>query len=144
MRRPPPFVLTAPSEKERAQQIDCTEMLEKVLRPEVAWTAIDHSQSFNPTLGRNGRPIGLMEMARRKAQGVRPGIPDYNFVDAGRSYWIEFKIDDNDLDPDQKVFMRRLIAAGAICKVCWGAIQVMNTVYGWGLCRSQVKWRQAS
>lgn len=119
-------------------------MLERVLLPEVAWTAIDHSHSFNPTIGRNGRPIGLMEMARRKAQGVVAGIPDYHFMHASYSYWIEFKIADGVLSDDQKTFMRRLIAAGAICKVCWGAVQVMNTVYDWRLCRPEVKWKIAA
>jgi hypothetical protein len=135
-----PFTLSAYREAERTSQIQCSSMLRGVLRPEVCWTAIDHSHSFNPTVGRNGRPIGLMEVIRRKAQGVEPGICDYLFWDASYGYAIEYKIDDGVLEDPQKIFIRRLLAAGVIVKVCWGAVQVMNTVFEWRLCRPQVKW----
>lgn len=140
----PPFCLTPPSDAERVQQIDCTKMLEGVLRPEVTWTAVDHAHSLNMTIGRNGRPIGIMEAVRRQAQGVKPGIPDYLFWSDSYAYAIEFKIDDGELTTDEKDFLRKLIASGTICKVCWGSVQVMNTVFQWGLVRPQVRWSVAA
>jgi hypothetical protein len=139
-RKAQPFVLAPKIEAERQQQIDCTKMLDVVLRPEVCFTAIDHSHSRNPTIGRNGQEIGWSEVARRKAQGVRPGIPDYLFWDQGYAYAIEFKVGEGELSEAEKDFMRKLIGAGVICKVCWGQTQVMNTVYGWHLCRPSVRW----
>lgn len=126
------------------QQITCSEMLERVLLPEVAWTAIDHGHSLNPTIGRNGRPIGIQEAVQRKRRGVKPGITDYLFWHQSYSYAIEFKVDDGELTEDEKTFMRGLLAAGVICKVCWGSVQVMDTVYGWRLVRPQVKWKVAA
>jgi hypothetical protein len=140
LRAPKNFVLEEYRERERVAQVDCTNMLQGVLSDEVAWTAIDHGHSFNPTIGRNGRPIGIMEMVNRKARGVQRGIPDYFFGFHSYTYWIEFKVDDGVLSEDEKKFIRRLLAAGHFVKVCWGSVQVMNTVYGWGLCRPQVKW----
>jgi VRR-NUC domain-containing protein len=142
--RQPRFVLSPVVEEERRQQIDCTKMLRQVLRPGVAWTAIDHSHSFNPTIGRNGRPIGLIEMQLRKARGVRAGIPDYLFWHRSLSYAIEFKIDDNGLSDAQEIFIGELLGADVFCKVCWGATQVMNTVFAWGLCRPQIHWEHAA
>lgn len=139
-RKARPFTLTPKIEAERSQQIDCTKMLVSVLRPEVCFTAIDHSGSRNPTIGRNGKEIGWGEVMRRKAQGVRAGIPDYLFWDQSYAYAIEFKVGEGELTDDEEVFMRELLGAGVICKVCWGAVQVMNTVYGWHLCRPTVRW----
>jgi hypothetical protein len=139
-----PFRLTPRTEPERVAQCECTQMLERVLLPDVVWTAIDHSHSLNMEIGRNGRPIGIQEVVRRKKQGVKAGIPDYLFWYRARSFAIEFKIGDGRLSDAEKTFLRGLIREGTFCRVCWGSTQVMNTVWGWGLVRPQVHWKAAA
>ena len=115
-----PFQLTAPTSPEHQAQIDCTTMLQRVLRPEVCWTAIDHAHSFDMRPSKHGVPIGLIEAQKRKARGVRAGIPDYLFWAAGQGYGIEFKTGDGTLSDDQRSFLRELIAAKVEVAVCWG------------------------
>ena len=135
----PPFRLAIPKIREHAAQIDCTKMLRGVLRPEVAWTAIDHAHSLNPTIGRHGKPIGLLEAQKRKARGVRPGVCDYLFWHNSLGYAIEFKVDDGELTGDEERFIKDLIKAKAEVKVCWGMWQVFETVSDWGLVRPGVR-----
>jgi len=120
-----PFQLTASCTPEHQAQIDCTNMLARVLRPEVCWTAIDHANAKDATTG-----------AIRKARGVQAGIPDYLFWDFGRGFAIEFKIDDGVLLDSQRVFGKRLITAKVEFAVCWGQRQVFDRVREWGLTRS--------
>ena len=119
-----PFQLTAPVTPEHQAQIDCTDMLARVLRPEVCWTAIDHANAKDATTG-----------AIRKARGVQAGIPDYLFWDYGRGFAIEFKTGDGVLLDSQKEFGKRLINAKVEFAVCWGSRQVFDTVHRWGLTR---------
>ena len=130
------FQLTEPIAAEHETQIDCTEMLGRVLRPEVCWTAIDHGHSFDMRPSKHGVPIGLIEAQKRKARGIVAGIPDYLFWDLGLSYAIEFKIGDGVLSDNQRVFLKRLIAAKVKVAVCWGTRQVFDKVREWGLTRS--------
>lgn len=123
-----------PSEHEL--QEDCTAMLRILLLPDVAWTAIDHAHSLDRRLTRNGVPIGLIEMQKRKRRGIKPGIWDYLFWHRRRAYAIELKVGDNDLDDDQIDFGKALIAAGLDLKVCWTKAQVFETTRDWGLLRA--------
>ena len=134
-----PFQLTAPTSPEHQAQIDCTTMLQRVLRPEVCWTAIDHAHSFDMRPSKHGVPIGLIEAQKRKARGVRAGIPDYLFWAAGQGYGIEFKTGDGTLSDDQRNFLRELIAAKVEVAVCWGSVQVFRKVHEWGLVRPSVR-----
>ena len=129
------FALTPHQKGEHELQIDCTAMLKRLLLPEVAWTAIDHGHSFDQTIGRNGRPIGLMEAQKRKARGIEPGIFDYAFWHGGASFALELKVGLNDLSDDQETWGKRLIRAGVECKVCWSIDQVCQTVIAWRLTR---------
>lgn len=131
------FILEAPEPREHELQIDCTKMLERILLPDVQWTAIDHAHSLDRRIGRNGRPIGLIEVQKRKARGIRAGICDYLFWYQKCGYAIELKRNASEpLSDDQKTFCRGLLAADIPVKVCWTIWQVHDTVVGWGLARS--------
>jgi hypothetical protein len=130
------FRLVAFTAREHDFQIDCSDMLERILLPSVAWTAIDHAHSLNMALGRNGRPIGYQEMARRKRRRIKAGLPDYLFWHRDRAFAIELKRDaDAPLSDDQKMFLRGLIANGCEVAVCWLLDQVAERVRLWDLCR---------
>lgn len=133
-----PFTLLPRDPAESELQIDVARMLERLLLPDVAWTAVAHEHSLNRTLGRNGRPIGLLEMQKRKARGVKAGIWDIWFAHLGRTYWIELKVNDNNLSPDQEDFGRQALRAGCQLKVCWSVLQVVQTLQAWGLVRAAV------
>jgi hypothetical protein len=131
--------LVAPEPDEHTLQISCTAMLQILLLPEVCWTAIDHAHSLDRRTTAKGVPIGLIEMRKRKARGIKSGIWDYFFWHRGLTHVIELKVGDNDLTPDQEEFGRRLLGAGVQhLKVCWTRDQVFNTVRDWGLTRRAV------
>lgn len=130
------FTLWAPDPLEHELQIECSKMLELILLPDVAWSAIDHAHSFTKQIGRNGRSIGMLEAVKRKRRGIQAGIFDYLFLHDGRGYQIELKRDaDQDFSDAQKVWGGRLMAAGVPIKLCWTKDQVFQTVVGWGLTR---------
>lgn len=115
-------------------------MLNLVLIPDVVWSAIDHAHSLDRRAGRYGVPIGLIEMQKRKARGVKAGIFDYIFFYQRRAFHIELKRDaDGDLSADQITWAKGLIAQGFEIKICWTKDQVFNTVAGWGLTRPGTK-----
>ena len=134
-RTPPPLVLTPPGQREHELQIECTEMLNRILLPEVCWTAIDHAHSFDKRRGAHGVPIGMLEAQKRKRRGIKPGIPDYAFWHACKSYAIELKVDGPDLSDDQEIFLRAMIGAGVEVSVCWTQDQVLSEVVAWELTR---------
>ena len=121
---------------EHELQIDCKNMLDRILLPEVCWTAIDHGHTFDMRPGRRGVPIGLLEAQKRKARGIKAGLPDLMFWHVGQGYAIELKTDCGDLSEAQEIFLREMIAAGVEVAVCWNQTQVFNKVVGWGLTRA--------
>ena len=129
------FKLISYVEAERDAQIQDARALKILLRPNVAWTAIEHGHSFNPTIGRSGQPIGLIEMQKRKARGVRSGIPDLSFVAEGRSYWIERKVEGGIISEAQLEFQSELKDAGALVATCWSQRELCDTLEAWGLLR---------
>src|SRR3954447_8339504 len=131
-----PFVLSPYQQSEHELQIDCTDMLIRLLLPDVQWTAIDHAHSLNMRIGRNGKPIGLIEAMQRKRRGVKAGICDYLLWHRARAFAIELKVGDADLEDCQKDFIRGLIRAEVETKVCWTKDQVFDTVISWGLTRA--------
>lgn len=123
-----------PSEHEL--QIDCTNMLGRLLLPDVQWTAIDHAHSLDRRIGRNGVPIGLIEVRKRQARGIKPGICDYLFWHRAAAFAIELKRNAYEkLSDDQKIFCRGLLKAGVKVQVCWTIWQVDETATRWGLMR---------
>jgi hypothetical protein len=131
------LTLVAPEPLEHDLQISCTDMLRLVLLPDVQWTAVDHAHSLDRRIGREGRPIGLIEAMKRKARGIRKGIPDYLYWHRGRGFAIELKRNaDEQLSDDQEDFLRGLIRAGVEVKICWTKMQVFDTVVAWGLTRT--------
>ncbi|MDQ2763970.1 MAG: VRR-NUC domain-containing protein, partial [Pseudomonadota bacterium] len=113
----------------------CTTMFDRILLSSVFWTAIDHAHSLNMALGRNGRPIGFQEAAKRKARGVKSGLPDYLFWHQRRAFAIELKTADGVLSDAQKDVLRELIANGVEVAVCWTIDQVFARLCLWNLCR---------
>jgi hypothetical protein len=133
------FRLTAYEPAEHELQISCTKALQRILLPGVFFTAIDHAHSLNMTPGRNGRPIGYQEAAKRKARGVRTGLPDYWFVHRAAMFAIELKKNaDAPLSDDQEDVLRELIANEVEVAICWTMDQVFGRIRQWGLCRPGV------
>ena len=132
----PVLTLIGPEPTEHELQISCTGMFGVLLLPDVQWTATDLAHSLDPTIGRNGRPIGLIEAQKRKARGCRAGVPDYLFWHRGRGYAIELKRNASEgLSDDQRDFVTGLLAAEIPVKVCWTKPQVAETLQEWGLTR---------
>lgn len=132
----PRFTLVTEEPSEHSLQIDCARMLDRILLADVQRTAVDHAHSLDQRLGRHGRPIGLVEAMKRKARGVRAGVPDFLFWHQGRGFAIELKRSASEpLSDNQKTFCKGLIAAGIPVKVCWAKSQVYQTVVDWGLTR---------
>lgn len=129
------FRLTAPRVSEHQEQIEDVKALKILLRPGVCWTSVDHAHSFNKELGRSGKPIGLLEAEKRKARGVRAGIPDYLFWNDGRGYAIERKVGKNRLSDAQIEFHDELRVAGIPIATCRSLKQMLDTLGGWGLLR---------
>ena len=121
---------------EHELQLDCTRMLERILLEDVQWTAVDHAHSLDKRLTKNGVPIGLIEMKKRKARGIKAGITDYLFWHRSLGFAIEMKRNASErLSDDQKIFCRGLLKAGIPVKVCWTIWQVDEHVTEWGLTR---------
>jgi hypothetical protein len=132
----PVLTLIAPERTEHELQIACTTMLHRILRPDVAWTAVDLAHSLDWRVGRNGKPIGLIEVQKRKARGCRAGVPDYLFWHSGSSFAIELKRNaDETLSDDQRDFCSGLLRAHVQLKICWDERQVYDAVSSWGLSR---------
>lgn len=136
MSSPPKLRLTVPKLPEHKLQIECSNMLRILMLPDVCWTAVDHGHSFNPTIGRGGQPIGLLEMQLRKARGVHAGISDYLFWRDSKGYAIELKTRDGVLSDPQKEFHAKLGVAHVPVAVCRSHREVADALTGWGLLRS--------
>jgi hypothetical protein len=135
--RTPPFALTAPQlyRNEHELQIACTRMFIPLMLPAVTWSAVDHGHSFDRTIGRNGRPIGLLEAQKRKARGIKAGLPDYLLWHLGDAFAIELKMPDGELSDDQKDMIRSLLANRVRVKVCYSTSLVLATLAEWELLR---------
>jgi hypothetical protein len=129
------FRLTSYVEAERNAQIQDANLLKILLRPGVCWTAIDHGHSVNPTLGKNGQPIGVLEAKLRKARGVRSGIPDMLFWADGKPYAIERKVEGGVISERQREFQEELKQAGVLVAVAWSQAELCATLTAWGLLR---------
>ena len=132
----PQLTLEAWEPLEHDLQLDCTKMLERLLLDDVQWTAVDHAHSLDRRIGRGGVPIGLIEVRKRKARGIKSGICDYLFWHRGAAFAIELKRNASEpLSDDQKIFCRGLLKAGVKVQVCWTIWQVDLTATRWGLMR---------
>jgi hypothetical protein len=130
------FKLTSYVQRERDAQVQDANAMRILLRPGVCWTAVDHGHSFNPTIGRNGEPIGLLEAKIRKARGVRAGIPDFLLWADRKPFALERKIEGGVLSDDQKLFQAELTDAGVTVATCFSQKDVLDALGEWGLLRS--------
>ena len=82
----------------------------------------------------NGAQLAKPWHAKRlKAQGMRPGCPDW-FIFGGRKAWaIELKAPGSYLSPEQKAFHARLNAAGVMVKVCRNLEEIEAALKNWGI-----------
>ena len=92
--------MTAPVQREWADQRAYAAFLARALPLEAYWTSIDHGRSTNVAHG-----------ALRKARGVHPGIPDMIVVWSGITLWVEVKAG-SALSGPQKLTRDRLVAQG--------------------------------
>lgn len=86
---------------------------------------------FHPANGGYRNP---REARKLKDMGVLPGVPDLAFIlPGGLSGFIELKAGKNTLQPSQKNFMVRAIAAGSAWQLCRSIEEVETTLRTWGV-----------
>lgn len=71
--------------------------------------------------------------AELRDEGLTPGAPDIFIMHAGTTYFLEMKAPKGSLDPEQKVMIARLQAAGAVCAVAKGLEAAIRQLEAWGL-----------
>ena len=95
----------------------------------------------------NGGRRGKAEAARLKAQGVRAGVLDYFMPVARGGYHalaIELKKHDGGLEPEQRLEIEQLTAAGYLAVACWGDEAAMATLLWYlGGCAGRAPWEAA-
>lgn len=60
--------------------------------------------------------------AKRKAKGVKAGVPDWVILEPRNEYhgmMIELKVKGGSLSPSQKLFLKRSEASGYYVAICW-------------------------
>lgn len=85
----------------------------------VCWTTIEHKTSSEA----EGRD--------RKRRGVKPGIPDLDFIYDGFSFRIELKNHNRPLSDDQVKMRLNMIAAGADWALCRSLEEVIAQLGVW-------------
>jgi hypothetical protein len=124
-----------PKQSEHDAQVEVAKKLRQILLPDVCWSSVDHAHSLDRRPSKYGVPIGMLEAKKRKARGIRAGLPDFMFWHRAKPFAIEFKIAGGELTDEERKFLREMIRAGVEVKVCWGERQVVATVTAWGLTR---------
>ncbi len=73
-------------------------------------------------------------VAKLKATGLRPGVPDLAFLlEGGRVGFIEMKTATGRVSDDQKAFMAAAFERGAGVAVCRSLDDVVSTLTKWGV-----------
>lgn len=78
-----------------------------------------------------GGSRGKVEAARMKAEGLRPGVPDYTLPVARGGYhgmYLELKRHDGAMSPDQRLELEMLWADGYYAVCAWGAGAAMDAL----------------
>lgn len=83
----------------------------------------------------NGGKRGLIEAARFKALGVRPGVADICAVHRGHFYALELKADDGRPTVEQMQFIQDVNATGGHGVICHGLDRALRVLECWGLLR---------
>lgn len=68
----------------------------------------------------NGGSRSRSEAGRFRAMGVKPGVPDLQFIRGGRVYFLELKSTQGRESEAQGAMRARLLLAGAVCHVAHG------------------------
>lgn len=68
----------------------------------------------------NGGARSRSEAGRFRAMGVKAGVPDLQFIRAGRVLFLELKSDRGRESGTQEAMRERLLLAGAVCHVAHG------------------------
>ena len=77
----------------------------------------------------NGGKRTKSEAVRFRAAGVRSGVPDLFLPCARGGYhglWIEMKAVGGRVSAEQERWLRELLAAGYLCRVCYGADEAIK------------------
>ncbi len=81
----------------------------------------------------NGGKRNAREAARLKAQGVRSGVADLQFIlDDGTAAFIELKVEGTSQTETQKLFQADIEARGLDYVVCRSVDEVLETLRDWG------------
>lgn len=82
----------------------------------------------------NGAQLAKPWHAKRlKAQGMRPGCPDWFMFGGGKAWAIELKAPGSYLSPEQKAFHKRLEACGVPVAVCRSLEEIEGALKNWGI-----------
>lgn len=71
--------------------------------------------------------------AEMRDEGQTPGAPDIFIMHANVTYFLEMKALKGSLEPEQRVMIARLRAAGAICAVAKGLDAAIRQLEAWRL-----------
>lgn len=121
-----PCVQRAASPPETQIQQTFIELLDLCAVPELVYWAVP-----------NGGKRSITEARRLKREGVKAGAPDVHFLLRGQFYVMEIKRQGGRLSDAQKLFIPRLVAAGAIAAVAYSIDQCIEQAERWGMLRPQ-------
>lgn len=79
----------------------------------------------------NGGSRNVVEASKFKKMGVKAGVPDLQLLIPNglvHGLWIELKAKKGKVQPNQRLFMRRLEEQGYLCKVCFGADEAIKEI----------------
>jgi hypothetical protein len=81
-----------------------------------------------------GKKAAARQMAKLKAEGLQPGIPDLLIIDplpgdTTKRVWLEMKrTRDSDTSPEQEAWHGRLMQAGDVVVIAYGADQAIRAL----------------
>lgn len=79
----------------------------------------------------NGGSRNVIEASKFKKMGVKAGVPDLRLLipnGLAHGLWIELKAKKGKVQPNQRLFMRRLEEQGYLYKVCFGADEAIKEI----------------
>lgn len=105
-------------------------MIHRAVAEQLHWRARPGVSWFHPA---NGEYRPTSTAGRLKALGVRPGVPDFVLIIAGRAHFLELKRERGGrLSPAQRIMHAELTAAGGVVETAHGLDAALEVLDVWG------------
>ena len=117
-----PLKLTHPDPTEDQLHEAVRKLLDVALPSNACWFTVEHRNARDATEG-----------AKRKARGVRAGVPDILICYGRVLHTIELKARTGSLSPAQIAMRSELIGAGAYWSLCRSTDDVLKVLRDWGI-----------